>query len=366
MSAGNRPRTPPQHAALEVRPAQSRAIETTIRPRRGRAQPRSPARSWRPSTCRTRGRGAARRRRRPAPRRPRARSRPRRSARRSKRPATVAIASRPSSPATTACARLVLGDLGLQRGHLALAHVGQIGDDEVEPPRPAARSRARSRPDRRARAGRAFSRASASASREVSVATTSAPGSSSATASATAPDPVPTSSTRLRLELDRDLDQELGLRPRDQRAAVDRELQCGEIPCGPGCRPPARGGPAAGPSRRTRARRRQSTPTLRLGGQPRAVAARRLARAAARRPGAASRPPRPRTRRSPPRAPRATLPAIAGRLIGTSAVCASRRARFSSAPSATVNSLRSPARTSSRLCAVSLIRWSVTRPCGKL
>ena len=43
------------------------------------------------------------------------------------------------------------------------------------------------------------------------------------------------------------------------------------------------------------------------------------------------------------------------------AACASRRRRFSSASSAAVNSSRSPSSTWSRLCAVSLMRWSVTR-----
>src|ERR1044072_8846519 len=45
---------------------------------------------------------------------------------------------------------------------------------------------------------------------------------------------------------------------------------------------------------------------------------------------------------------------------------ASSRCRFSSAPTAWVNSESSPASTPSRLCEVSLIRWSVTRPWGKL
>ena len=133
-----------------------------------------------------------------------------------------------------------------------------------------------------------------------------------------------------------------------------------------GCRRPARAARAAGPSPRTRAPRPRSTPASGLGDQPRAVAAGRpsSSSSASRRgvstPAAASastrRPERhadaagdggsahARPRRSAPRAePASPRP-----------------------PSAEVNSLRSPARISSRLWAVSLIRWSVTRPWGKL
>src|SRR5690606_21260241 len=48
------------------------------------------------------------------------------------------------------------------------------------------------------------------------------------------------------------------------------------------------------------------------------------------------------------------------------AAAAARRRRFSSAERASVNSSSSPPSTPSRLCEVSLIRWSVTRPWGKL
>ncbi len=55
------------------------------------------------------------------------------------------------------------------------------------------------------------------------------------------------------------------------------------------------------------------------------------------------------------------------RSAGTQPTAAvSSRWRFSSAASASVNSERSPPSTPSRLCEVSLIRWSVTRPWGKL
>ena len=139
----------------------------------------------------------------------------------------------------------------------------------------------------------------------------------------------------------------------------------GESPCGRGCRRPARARRAAGPSPRTHAPPPRSTPASGVGGEPRAVEAGRLGEQQLGVEPRRSRPRPPRARRSPTASASRDGPGDGG-AHRPSAVCASSRARFSSAASAEVNSLRSPSRTSSRLCAVSLIRWSVTRPCGKL
>ena len=199
------------------------------------------------------------------------------------------------------------------------------------------------------------------------MAVTAAPGSSSAIASAIAPEPGADVEHRRRRQLERQLDQQLGLRPRDQHPRGRPRARSGESPCGRGCRRPARAAPAGGPWRRTRARRRASTPASGVGGEPRPVEPGRLGEQQLGVEPRACRPRRPRARRPPPRsASRDRAGGGRAHRSRVSAVCASSRARFSSAPSAEVNSLRSPPRTSSRLCAVSLIRWSVTRPWGKL
>ena len=311
----------------------------------------------------------ARRPRRPAPRRPPAQRRPpARSARRSAAARDRGDRLEAVGPGEQRLARLLLGDLRLQRVPVALGDVGRLATTRSNR-RPAGhRAALEARPGRRGRARSAFARATSSArpprcrSRSPSHS-----GSSSATARAIAPDPVPTSSTDPRLELERDLDQQLGLRPRDQRPAVDRQLESGGSPCGRGCRRPARAGPAAAPSRRTGARRPSPTDAVRLGREPRPIAARRLGEqqlgVEARRVDAGGLEGVGRRREGLAYAAR---PTAAAHQDAASAVCASRRCRFSSAASASVNSRRSPASTSSRLCAVSLIRWSVTRPWGKL
>ena len=190
-----------------------------------------------------------------------------------------------------------------------------------------------------------------------------------ASASATAPLPVPTSRTRTAARPAAHLDQQLGLRPRDQHARVDAQVDAAEaldaedvgdrLARGAAARRDPRSGVAsagatrvAGDGDQRRARRppsasASSSSASRRGASTPAAARRdrrrRPARARSRPGGHAHRAPL-RPRRPAPRA----------------------SARFSSACSAAVNSARSPSSTASRLCAVSLMRWSVTRPCGKL
>ena len=212
----------------------------------------------------------------------------------------------------------------------------------------------------------ALARATSSAAAEVSVAVTSQPGSSSAIASATAPEPVPTSRTVRGRQLERQLDQQLGLRPRHQDPRVDRELDRAEAPAAEdvGDRlapqpPPHHLAEAPAPAGGRDAApgvggERRPVPSGRLGQQQLGVEAR-----ASRRPAAASASTAASSASpTPPAVPAARHQAVE--------VAASRRCRFSSAASASVNSESSPARTPSRLWEVTLTRWSVTRPCGKL
>ena len=138
-------------------------------------------------------------------------------------------------------------------GQSRLGDVGEVGENQVEAPRPLgsvpSRKRTRSARPRRA----ALARATSSAAGEVSVAVTSQPGSSSATARAIAPEPVPTSSSVAGARSSASFDQQLGLRPRHQHPPVDRQLEVAETLCGRRCRRPARAATAAAPSRRTAA-----------------------------------------------------------------------------------------------------------------
>ena len=213
------------------------------------------------------------------------------------------------------------------------------------------------RPRRARRAGRfraTFSAATASASADVSVPTTRAPGCSSAIASAIAPDPSPMSSTRgsaqIRDQLEAALDEHLGLGPRDQDAGIDGQRQPPEPPLSEHVRErlPRRATrdelaeDALAIGRRLVAVRVQLSPRNpeRVREQPLRVDARR------RHPGAAE---------------------LLG--PGDQEVAdghTSRARRWSSEVSASVNSKRSPSRTWSSRCCVSLIRWSVTRFSAKL
>ena len=168
----------------------------------------------------------------------------------------------------------------------------------------------------------------------------------------------------------RHFDQQLGLRPRDQDTPVDLELD------------PAEAAAAEDVSDRLPP---QALPDQFLGsGAPRPGAARRLAcspagpgrsRFASPSSSSASRRGVSTSQRAAPRpstaAARASSTLGRGRghlqLAGSAgSAAASRRRCFSSAERASVNSPRAPPRTLSRLCEVSLIRWSVTLPWGKL
>ena len=188
--------------------------------------------------------------------------------------------------------------------------------------------------------------------------------SSSATASATAPDPVPTSNT-VPAPLERDLDQQLGLGARDQDPGVHRQIDPPEPAAADdvGHRLPPTRRRTNSPKRRAAA---GSIPRLGIRHERRPVRARRLGEQHL----------GVEPRRIDARGARASAAALsasrtdpaAGPQLGSPprAACASSRARFSSAARASVNSWRSPARTSSRLWTVSFTRWSVTRPWGKL
>ena len=337
-----------------------------------------------------------------APRRP-ARSRPGRGRASISREAGLAASAPPTaaacpSPTSSAIRSLVAatGRLDRSRGEQGAERVEAVGAGEqrlarlpLASPRAAARaSRPRrrrggwrgpgrsarpsgtacrldeARPARRGRAARRWRARPRAPPAEVSVAVTSQSGSSSAIASAIAPEPVPTSSTAPRPQLQRQLDQQLGLGPRDQHPPVDRQLDVAEALAAEDVgdrlapQPPPHHLPEA-PRRRRRHLR------ARVGDQRARGRTRSPPRAAVRRRGAAISTPAAAARRPRRRAPRACLPRRGHRRRHPTAA-ASSLWRFSSAASASVNSASSPPRTPSRLCEVSLIRWSVTRPWGKL
>ena len=196
------------------------------------------------------------------------------------------------APPNSATRRLVADDLGRELGARARRTAGwrrprrrpgdageQVAvhelDVEAEPRRVRARDVERVRADvgRRRRAGPAARRLSASA---------------------IAPEPVPTSTTRAPVrQRQRRLDHVLGLRPRDQHAPVDRQLDAAEALACRGCTRPARARAAPAHGVHERARRgparasrpgsaisaARSTPSAsreqHLGVQPRRVARRR-------------------------------------------------------------------------------------------
>ena len=256
---------------------------------------------------------------------------------------------------------------GCQRRPVGVADVGQVGERRGRSARGAG-SAPTSKPTRSASpSAAAFSRGQRRApSAEVSIATTSAAGQLVGDRQRDRPRPGADVEHRRRRELERDLDQQLGLGPRDQRPARRSAARGGESRGGRGCRRPARGGRAGAPSRRTRAPPAASTAASgsaasaarsrprRLGEQQLGVEPRRVST-----PAAASASDRGLERLGD-RSGRGHRPHSAP------AACASSLRRFSSAASASLNSRRSPARISSSAWLVSLIRWSVTRPCGKL
>ena len=189
---------------------------------------------------------------------------------------------------------------------------------------------------------------------------TRTPWRSCAIASAIAPLPVP--DVEHALAVLGEVDQQLGLRPRHQHAVVDHQLELAEVRAAEdvGDRLAAH---AAAHHVVERQRLLHVEPALRIGVQRRPVDAEHARPAAPRRRAAACRRRRPRASRPPRRVRRAAVrwpaPASAGQ-----AAWASSLRRRSSADSASVNSSSSPSSTASRLWAVSLMRWSVTRPCG--
>ena len=270
------------------------------------------------------------------------------------------MTSRPSAPPNSA-ARGSCADVARQQ--LASRDVGRVRDHGVERAvdrlEQVALEQLDVEPEPRGVGPRDRERA-----RMSSVATTSRSGRSVLSASAIAPEPVPTSATRAPArQVERGLDDVLGLRARDEHARVDRQLD----------RPEALAADEVGdrlalaPARREvheRARLVGVEPALGIGDQrgpvhaedvreqqlgvePRRVAA----RGGERDQGGVERVADARAREQPPR---------------HQAEAASSRARFSASCSAAVCSSSSPPSTCSRLWTVSLERWSVTRPCGKL
>ena len=196
---------------------------------------------------------------------------------------------------------------------------------------------------------------------EASIAVTFAPGCSSAIASAIAPLPVPTSSTRGSLDpgdpREAALDDDLRLGPRHEHPRVDLQRQPPEPPLAEhvgerlayarGGRPGHSSSASAASSSSPAAVRLKATPgrAEHVGEQDLGVDARRVA-----------------ARRGEPLRDVARRAAAAVR----HAEAAASACRRSSAWSASVNSPRSPSSAWSSRCAVSLIRWSVTRLSGKL
>ena len=217
---------------------------------------------------------------------------------------------------------------------------------------------------------RAFCAASSSAAALMSLALTCRSGRSSLSASATAPLPVPRSSTRAPArQLEADLDQQLGLRARDQRAAIDGQLEAAEARGVRRCRRPARAPPRGGARRPgRRARPGPATRQLAVGQQPLArstpstcASSSSASSRGVSQPAAAIAVTAPVERLARGRRRSAALSARSAGCAAHRSACASRRRRFSSACSAAVSSSSSPSSTWSRLCTVSLMRWSVTR-----
>ena len=174
----------------------------------------------------------------------------------------------------------------------------------------------------------------------MSVAHTSHAGSSSAIARAIAPEPVPTSSTLAGRRSSADLDQQLGLRAGDQHPAVDRQLDPAKALAAEdvGDRlapqpPPHHLREAGGPDRRRSRRRgrRRAAP------DPGPLASARSSSASRRGLGTPAAP----SASAAAASASPTLPTvIAGATRGQAAeAAASSRCRFSSAASASVNSL---------------------------
>ena len=350
--------------------AHRRPSRRSARSRPGRGASRSP---------RSRPRAAAPRPRPPAPPRPRAPDRTGAAAARATGRAVAMLEWRRGRRGRRAAPRAAPTRVtsGSQARPVALGDVGKVGDDQVEgrrlppaAPPPLVGDRPLEEPTRSARPSRsALARATVErrgrgvGRRHLGI---------RAARRRPRARPRPTRCRRRaaarRLQLQRQLDQQLGLRPRDQHPAVDRQLDRAEAPCGRGCRRPARAAAAAGPSRRSAAPRRRGDlgrPDRRPGPpcparSPRRAAVRRRGGARRPRPRAGHRRRRPGPRR---RSPRRSRWADGG---AHPTAAASSLRRFSSAASASVNSARSPPSTPSRLWEVSLIRWSVTRPWGKL
>ena len=167
----------------------------------------------------------------------------------------------PSAPATSASRGSQSRISGASPSHSASRDVGQVGDDEVEAAPAAASPRSKRHPVARARGARALLARDRRAPRaRCPSRSPRAPGSSSAIASATAPTPVPTSSTRRRARARARPRPAARSRAAESARAGRPPARCRETPCGRGCRRPARGAAGAGPSRRTRARRRRVEP----------------------------------------------------------------------------------------------------------
>ena len=194
----------------------------------------------------------------------------------------------------------------------------------------------------------------------MSVAVTTRSGRSCLSASAIAPLPVPTSTTLAPCgQLEADLDEQLGLRARDEHAAVDGEVEVAEAAAAEQVGHRLAIERAAADELLERARGRPGDREVavgvergaidperlgeqQLGVQARGVDARGLERHQGRVQRVAHR-----------RAGRAAAHAVVA--------CSSSLRRFSSFCSAFVKPSSSPSRTCSRLCCVSLMRWSVTR-----
>ena len=185
--------------------------------------------------------------------------------------------------------------------------------------------------------------------------TPSAPGRSASTVSSSAPEPMPQieHAARRRRGLERGGDGRLAVAARDQHAGRDHELAAVELLARRGCRRPAR------------AVARRSTSAAKPAGAASACAA-----AAA--PSASPRAHAPSAARH--RAARCPTwpPAAAAASRSASATVVIRPAPRAAWPGPRRSARRSarpgpgPASTSASLCSVRPMRWSVTRPCGKL
>ena len=160
----------------------------------------------------------------------------------------------------------------------------------------------------------------------------------------------------LRQPLDRRLDERLGLRPRDQHARVDVQLEVAEAlhagDVGDGLALAPRAG-ARRPG--TRARPAPSTRASRSATQPRAIGPERVREQHLGVQRGVSTPAAVSATTAESSASRTGVPVMAPQ------ACDSSRRRRSSSVSAAVKGSSSPSRTCSRLCSVSLMRWSVTR-----